>query len=304
VEFRQLGLAGVRVSEVGLGTNQFGSRLDERGVAAVINKALELGVNFIDTAESYSDGNSEQLIGRAVAGRRDQFVIATKTGSKYVEPLGRLSRRQIVSRLDASLKRLGTDYVDLYYLHFPDPGTPLEESLRALDDMVRSGKVLYPALSNHPAWQIAEALAICDRERFAKPVVTQNEYNLLLRTAEAELLPACQHFGLSLVPYSPLAAGFLTGKYRRNAPVPSGVRGHENRFFQEAWVNDANFDALEYLEGVAKNHGRPITDLAMAWLLAQPLVCSVIAGMTSPEQLESNVRAAEWRLSPEDLKGL
>ena len=298
-----MGLAGVRVSAVGLGTNQFGRRVDERGAAAVVNKALELGVNFIDTAESYSDGVSEELIGLSVKDRRHQFVIATKTGSAS-EPLGRLSRRQIVRRLEGSLKRLGTEYVDLYYLHFPDPGTALEESLRALDDMVRTGKVLYPAISNHAAWQVTEALAICDRGGYARPVVAQNEYNLLIRNAEAELLPACRRFGLSLVPYSPLAEGFLTGKYERSHPVRPGVRGYENKSFQQTWMTDAHFASLSRFEAFAKPRGHTIGDLAIAWLLAGPLVCSVIAGVTSPDQLERNVKAADWKLEPEELKAL
>jgi aryl-alcohol dehydrogenase-like predicted oxidoreductase len=303
MEMRKMGLAGVRVSAVGLGTNQFGRRVDETGAAAVLDKAVELGVNFIDTAEMYSDGLSEELIGKALKGRRHQFVIATKTGA-LAEPLGRLSRRQMLSRLEASLKRLETDHVDLYYLHFPDPGTPLDESIRALDDMARSGKVLYPAISNHPAWQVAEAVGICDAHDYAKPVVVQDEYNLLVRKPEAELLPACRHFGLSLVPYSPLAGGFLTGKYRRGRPIPAGVRGYKNERFEQTWLTEGHFEALERFEKFAQERGHTIGDLAMSWLLAQPLVCSVIAGVTSPEQLEANVRMAEWKLQPEELQGL
>jgi aryl-alcohol dehydrogenase-like predicted oxidoreductase len=190
-----------------------------------VNKALDLGINFFDTAESYSDGRSEEFVAKALGSGRREVVIASKTGM-FFEPPGRLSRRQIISRLEGSLRRMGTDYVDIYYLHFPDPSTPLDESLRALDDMVRSGKVLYPAISNHPAWQVVEALAICERRGYAPPAVTQNEYNILARGPEQDLLPACEHFGMSLVPYSPLAEGFLTGKYargRRISPWPAYI---------------------------------------------------------------------------------
>ena len=303
MEFRRLGLAGVRVSSTGLGTNQFGETVDSSGAIAIVNKALELGVNFIDTADAYSRGKSEELIGKAVKGRRKQFVIATKTGLIF-EPPGRLSRRQIVLRLEESLKRLSTDYADLFYLHFPDPGTSLEESLRALDDLVRAGKVLYPAISNHPAWQVADAMAICDRDGYSKPVVVQNEYSLLVRNPEAELLPACKHFGLSLVPHSPLAEGFLTGKYRRDKPVPPLVRGYENKMFQQMWLTDEHYDALDKFEAFAKERSHTVSDLAFAWLLSQPLVCSVIGGVTSVQQLEANVRAAEWKLDPGELGNL
>lgn len=290
-----MGFAGVLVSCIGLGTNQFGAKVDQAVASAVVNKAEQLGVNFIDTADAYSDGRSEELVGKAVKGRRNDFVVATKTGH-LSEPLGRLSRRELTLRLEGSLRRLGTDHVDLYYLHFPDPGTPLEESLRALDDMVRAGKVLYPGISNHSAWQVAEALAICDREGYSKPVVVQNEYNLLVRHAEGELLPACKHFGLSLVPHSPLAEGFLTGKYRQRQPVPTGIRGHENKDFQQTWLTDAHFEALKRFEIFAREQGHTTGELAVAWLLAQPLVCSVITGVTSPDQLEANVKAASWKL--------
>lgn len=303
VEYRQLGLAGVRVSAVGLGGNTIGRNVDERGAAALVNKALELGVNFIDTADSYSKGLSEEILGKAIGARRRDFVIATKTGT-FSEPLGRLSRRQIVLRLDASLERLRTDYVDVYYLHFPDAGTSLEESLRALDDMVRAGKVLYPAISNHPAWQVVEALAICDRRGYAQPVVTQNQYNLLARNPESELLPTSEHFGLRLVPYSPLAGGFLTGKYKRGEPIPAGVRGHENMNFQQTWLKDEYFDALQRYDACATERGHTIGELAIAWLLSKPLICSVIAGVTSPVQLEANVRAANWKLGAEEIATL
>lgn len=303
MEMRRLGRAGTRVSVLGLGTNQVGGKVDEAGAAAILDAAQELGINFIDTAESYSAGRSEELLGRALRGRRDEFVVATKTGA-LGEPPGRLSRRHIRSRLEGSLRRLDTDRVDLYYLHFPDPGTDLEESLRALDDLVRDGKVIHPAISNHPAWQVAEALAICERQGWSAPVVTQDEYSLVERSPEAELLPAVAHFGLSLIPYFPLAGGFLSGKYRRGEEAPAGARGHGNERFKNRWLTDANFDALDRYRSFAEQHGHEVGELAIAWLLARPEVCSVLTGVTSPDQLRANARAAEWKLSAEETVGL
>jgi aryl-alcohol dehydrogenase-like predicted oxidoreductase len=303
VEYRRLGLAGATVSAVGVGCNQFGGAADAPTSARIVQRALELGVTHFDTAESYGDGRSEDFLGRALKGHRDEVVIATKTGSLML-PEGRLSRRAIVARLDASLKRLGTDHVDLYYLHFEDPGTPLEESLRALDDMVRAGKVLYPALSNHPAWKVALGMGICDRRGFAPPVVTQDPYNLIERDVEAELLPACRHFGLSLIPYFPLAAGFLTGKYRRGEEPPAGSRGHRSEGFRRKYLVPSNFDALDRFQRFAAERGRDVAELAVAWLLARPEVCSVITGATSPEQVEANVKAAEWKLALAEAQSL
>lgn len=303
MQYRRLGLAGIRVSAIGLGGNNFGRFCDERETAAVVNRALELGVNFIDTAESYGDGLSEELIGKALRGRRGEAVIATKTGA-LGEPEPRLTRRRLMERLEGSLRRLGTDHVDVYYLHFPDPSTPIEESLRALEDMVRAGKVVYPAISNYAAWQLAEIMAICERRQWSPPVAVQSAYNLLDRRVEAELVPAAERFGLSLVPYFPLAGGFLTGKYRRGQPAPEGTRGHGSDRFQRMWLHDANFERLERWSAWASERGHTPAALAVAWLLARPAVCSVIAGATRPEQLEANVRALELELSPDDLAAI
>lgn len=285
------------VSAVGLGANQFGGRVDQQGTDQIIGRALDLGVNLIDTADGYSGGRSEEMIGVALRSRRDEVILATKTGINSA-PEGRLSRRTLVARVDASLRRLGTDRIDLFYMHFPDPATPLEETLRGLDDLVRAGKILYPAISNHSAWQVAEALAICRRHGFARPAVTQNEMHLLDRSAQTELIPACRHFGVSLIPYYPLAAGFLTGKYRRGQAVPGGVRGAGSEGFRRRWLNDQSFDALESFEAFAAARGHSVGELAIAWLLSFPEVCSVIVGATSAEQVEANVRAADWRLEP------
>lgn len=307
MEYRRLGKGGVRVSVVGLGGNTFGRFCDESQTAAIVHGAIDLGVNFIDTAEAYSSGVSEELIGKALKGRRHEVVLATKTGVRDEpgsEAGGRLTRKRIIARLEASLGRLGTDYVDVYYLHFPDPQTPIEETLRALDDMVRAGKVLYPACSNYPAWGVAEMVGICDRRDYAPPVVTQDAYSLLDRRVENELVPACLHFGLSLVPYSPLAGGFLTGKYRRGAPPPEGTRGHAGEAWRRNWLTNEHFDVLDRLEAFAAARDRSVGALAVAWLAAQPVVCSVIAGATSPAQVAANVEAAGWTLSEGELAEL
>lgn len=304
MEYRRLGSSGVLVSAIGLGGNTFGRYCDEKQTAAVVHRALDLGVNHIDTADMYSRGVSEEYIGRAIAGRRQEVVLATKTGFPLHEgPNGQgLSRRRIIASLDASLKRLGTDYVDLFYLHRPDPDTPIDESLRALDDLVRAGKVRYAAISNYAGWQVADIMGRCARHGYAAPVVSQSLYNVLERGIEHELVPACRYYGLGIIPYSPLAGGFLTGKYRPGEPVPPGVRGYDNPAWQHRWLTERNFRKLAALEGFAAEHGRTVGELALAWLVAQPIVSSVIAGATSPEQVEANVRAGEWRLSPADLE--
>jgi aryl-alcohol dehydrogenase-like predicted oxidoreductase len=306
MQYRRLGSSGVLVSVIGLGGNTFGRYCDERQTAAVIDRALELGINHIDTADTYSRGLSEEYIGKAIAGRRHEVVLATKTGFPLHEgPNGQgLSRRRIVASLEASLRRLGTDYVDVFYLHRPDPDTPIEESLRTLDDLVRAGKVRYPAVSNYSAWQVADIMGRCERRGYASPVVSQSLYNVLERGIEQELIPACSFYGLGIIPYSPLAGGFLSGKYRPGKPVPPGVRGYDNLVWQQRWLTERNFRILAALEAFAGECGRSVGELALAWLVAQPLVCSVIAGATAPEQVASNARAGEWRLSSEELAAL
>jgi aryl-alcohol dehydrogenase-like predicted oxidoreductase len=294
------------VSVIGLGTNQFGRGVDERQTAEIIHRAMDQGVNFIDTADTYAGTVSEQHIGKAIADRRDQVVLATKTGFPLhsgVDGQG-LSRRRILANVDASLRRLQTDYIDLFYLHRPDPNTPIDESLRALDDLVTSGKIRYGACSNYSGWQVAEMAGICEQRGYAMPVVSQSLYNLLEREIEAELIPACQHFGLSIVPYAPLASGFLTGKYRRDQEVPEGVRGANNPAWQERRLNERNFRALEVIEPFAQQHGQSVSDLSIAWLLSKPVVCSVIAGVTRPDQVDANVNAGSWTLSAEDAAEL
>ncbi|HET9017385.1 MAG TPA: aldo/keto reductase [Thermomicrobiaceae bacterium] len=303
MQYRQMGTSGVMVSVVGLGGNTYGRYCDADQTAAVIHRALDLGINHVDTADMYSSGVSEEFVGRAIADRRDRVVLATKTGF----PMGQgpndvgLSRRRIIDSVEASLRRLGTDYIDLYYLHRPDPITPIEESLRTLDDLVRDGKIRYGAVSNYAAWRVAEMVGICARESLERPVVSQNLYNMLDRGIEAELVPACRHFGMSVVPFSPLAGGFLTGKYRRGEEVPAGVRGANNPGWQAQRLTDRNFAVVEALERFATGRGHTMGELAIAWLLARPVVCSVIAGVTRPEQVEANAAAADWVLNADDL---
>lgn len=301
MRFRALGRTGVQVSSLGLGTNQFGRVVDEAGARAILDRAQDLGVSFIDTAESYGAGASERLLGTALAGRRHEFVLATKTGAGS-DP-GRLARSRIAQRLDESLARLATDYIDLYYLHFPDAATPLEESLRALEDAQRAGKVRYAAISNHAAWRVAEAVGIAERRGWSPVAASQMEYSLVERAVEREMIPACEHLGVSLVPYFPLAGGFLTGKYERGAPPPPNTRfGRAQQ--RSRYLSDENFDKLARWSAFASERGHTVGELAIAWLLAHPVVCSVIAGVTTPDQLSANAAAAEWPLSLDEVASL
>jgi aryl-alcohol dehydrogenase-like predicted oxidoreductase len=305
VEYRQLGNAGVRVSAVGLGGNTFGHACDVPQTAAVIHRAIDLGINHVDTADIYSNGRSEDHVGKALVGRRQDVVLATKVGIAMGDGPNNagLSYRRVLASCEGSLKRLGTDYIDLYYLHRPDPRTPLAETLRALDDLVRAGKIRYVGLSNFPAWQMTEALWISDRRGFLPPAVTQSQFNILDRGLESEIVPFCKAFGVGIVPYSPLAGGLLTGKYRKGKEIQPGVRGYNNTGFARQ-LTDHNFAVVEGLEGFARDHGHTVGELAIAWLLANPSVCSVIAGATKPEQVEANAAAATWTLTADDLKAI
>lgn len=303
MEYRQLGGSGLRVSEVGLGGNNFGKYCDEAQTARVIHQALALGVNFVDTADIYAGTLSEQYAGKAIADRRQDVILATKTGF----PLGEgpnsqgLSYGRMIACCEASLRRIGTDYIDLYYLHRPDPQTPLDETLRAMDDLVRQGKVRYAGISNYPAWQACEALWISDRRGYRPPVVTQNSYSLLNQDLEAELLPFCGAHGMGIVPYHPLVGGLLTGKYRADVAPAPGTRGHDNPNIKR-YFTERNFKLVAALEGFARDNGHAVGELAIAWLLSHPEVTSVIAGATKAEQVVANVAAAGWRLTAEQVR--
>jgi aryl-alcohol dehydrogenase-like predicted oxidoreductase len=301
VEFRNVGGSGLQVSLAGLGCNNFGMRIESEATDAVVHAALDLGVTLFDTADIYGGrGTSEELLGRALGTRRDEVVLATK----FANPMGDgrdqrgASRRYLVRAVEASLRRLDTDRIDLYQQHVPDPSTPIDETLEALDDLITAGKILYVGSSNFSGWQVAEADAVGRTGGRARFVSAQNEWNLLNRRVEREVVPACEHFGVSLLPFFPLASGMLTGKYRRGEEPPEGTR-------LAAWgghgLTEPNFDKVEALAAVAEQRDHTVGDLALAWLAAQPAVCSVIAGATTVEQVQANVAALEWTLDPDDL---
>jgi aryl-alcohol dehydrogenase-like predicted oxidoreductase len=300
VHYRQLGSAGARVSAIGLGGNNFGRRCDAARTAQVIHRAIERGINHVDTADIYGGaGLSEEYVGLAIADRRSSVFLATKVGMKFGDGTNErgASRPHILDGLHGSLKRLHTDYVDLLYIHADDHSTTLEETMRALDDAVRDGKIRYAAMSNFSAWRACAALWTADRRGYVPFVVSQSQYNVLDRRIEAELVPFCRQYGLSIVPYSPLAGGILTGKYRAGEPIPPGVRGYDNPGFQKQ-LTPETLRKVERLSHYASDHGHSAGDLAIAWLLAQPVVCSVIAGATTPEQVDQNAAAGEWSLTP------
>jgi len=303
VEYKNLGRSGLQVSIVGLGCNNFGRRCDKDQTAAVVHKAIDLGVTLFDTADIYGPrGVSEEYLGAALQGRRRDVVVATKFAGPMGEgPLwGGASRRYVLDAVDASLRRLGTDYIDLYQIHFPDARTPIGETMRALDDVVRQGKVRYIGCSNFAGWQVVEAQWVARSGQLTPFISAQNQYNLLDRRIERELVPACNAYGLGVLPYFPLANGFLTGKYRPGQPPPEGTRLAAGGMAERV-LNEKNFKVLERLEGFAQAHGHTILELAIGWLASQPHVASVIAGATKPEQIEQNVRAAECKLSGEEL---
>lgn len=306
MEYRRLGKSGLKVSEIGLGTNNFGARADEKTSLNVINHALEIGINFIDTSNTYGDGRSEELIGQAIKGKRNQVIVATKFGlPRTVGPDEQAgSRSHMIKAIDASLKRLKTDYIDLYYFHHPDPETPIEETLRSMDDLVRSGKVRYIGCSNFTAWQLCEALWTSRFNHLESFIVIQSRYNLIDRGIEQELIPCCQAYGVSVIPWGPLADGFLTGKYHRDKGLPSGTRLNNPSPIYQKILTEANFDKLALLETFARERGHDTGELAIAWLLAHPWVGSVIPGAMNNEQLSANVVAANWKMNPKDISEL
>jgi aryl-alcohol dehydrogenase-like predicted oxidoreductase len=302
VRTRRLGAEGPEVSVVGLGCNNFGMRVDLDGTRAVVDAALDAGVTLIDTADIYGNkGGSESFLGEVLEGRRDRVVIATKFGGDMGDGEERRgSQAYIRKAIDASLARLRTDYVDLYQYHTPDRGTPFEETFGALDELVREGKVRHVGHSNLNPAEVEEVDALARGRGWSRPVSAQNQYSLLRREAEDELLPTCERLGLGVLPYFPLASGLLTGKYRRGEPAPEGTRlaGRDDVF------TDETFDRVEALEAFGREHGITLLEVAIAGLLAQPAVDSVISGATKPEQVRSNAAAADWEPTPEDLAAL
>jgi aryl-alcohol dehydrogenase-like predicted oxidoreductase len=304
MKMRNLGKSGLQVSLVGLGCNNFGGRLDLAATRKVVHRALDLGITLFDTADIYGErGRSEEYLGESLGDRRKDIVLATKFAMAMDDAGTRkgASRRYILSAVEASLKRLKTDWIDLYQLHQPDPLTPIEETLRTLDDLIRHGKVRYIGCSNLPAWQVVEALWTAEHAMLYSFVSCQDEYSLVVREPERELIPAMQRFGLGLLPYFPLASGLLTGKYQRNAPMPEGARLTGTKRLADRYLTEANWRIVERLEEFCVRRGRTLLELAFSWLAGRPMVASVIAGATRPEQVEANVRAVEWNLTAEDV---
>lgn len=298
MDARRIGTSGLKVSVLGLGTNNFGGRLDEEASRKVLYAALDAGVTHIDTADVYpmsTFGTSEEIIGRALKGRRDQVVLATKVGYGAGG-----SRRAIIAAVEASLARLQTDHVDLLYFHRPDPDTPIDETIGALDEITRAGKARYVAGSNMAAWQVVQAQHLARELGAHRFIASQEYYSMLTRAPEAEVIPACKAYGVGLVPFFPLESGVLTGKYRPGQAIPEGSRMAKSpamapRFLREDWLARA-----EELRLIAEGAGKELTDLAFGWLLRDPVVPSVIAGASSPEQVQRNAQAAAW-VVPEDV---
>lgn len=303
--YRQLGSAGVRVSAIGLGTNQFGGKVDQAGVNNIIDAAIDLGINFIDTADIYTQGSSEETLGVALKGKWDKVVLATKVCMKSGDGPNDwgAARYHIMHNVERSLRSLQSDHIDLYQIHRFDETTPIAETLRALDDLVRSGKVRYIGASNFAAWQLARANTMAELRDWSPFVSIQNHYHMFEREQEREIIPYCNAHNVGLIPFFPLAGGFLTGKYKRNAAAPAGSRGESSEYVQQ-YMTDANYEKVEKMTAWAEERGYSMVDLAHAWLLAQAAVCSVISGATKVEQIEANAKGADWTLTGDDLTAI
>jgi len=306
MQYRGVGKSGLRVSTIGLGCNNFGMRLDLEGSRAVIHAALDAGITLFDTADIYGGaGTSETMMGQILGERRKDIVLATKFGMQMdkegVKKGG--SRRYIMAAVEDSLRRLQTDWIDLYQLHAPDPLTPMDETLRALDDLVSSGKVRYIGCSNVPAWGVADAAWISKTRGFNAFISAQDEWSLIVRKLETELLPATEHFGMGILPYFPLASGMLTGKFKKGEEMSKDTRlgSAKGAGYFDHFMTDEKFDTVAKLSAFAESRGRSLLELAFSWLLSFPVVPSVIAGATKPEQVAANVKAGDWVLTAEDL---
>jgi aryl-alcohol dehydrogenase-like predicted oxidoreductase len=301
---RALGKSGLQASIVGLGCNNFGRTTDLEASRKVVHKALDLGITFFDTADIYGRrGDSERYLGNVLGYRRKDIILATKFGMPMDEArtMKGASRQYIMRAVDASLSRLGTEWIDLYQLHRPDALTPIEETLRALDDLIRQGKGRHIGCSNLAAWQVIEAHWTARHLGLAGFVSCQDEYSLLVRDAERELIPAVESYGLGLLPYFPLACGLLTGKYKRNAIMPEGTRLASMKKFAERYLTAENWGVTERLAVFCAARGRSLLELAFSWLAARPAVSSIIAGASNPAQVEQNARSVGWALAPEDM---
>ncbi len=306
MEYRQLGPTGLRVSTVGLGTNNFGFRMDEESSIRVARFAVDQGINLFDTANSYGRGLSEERIGKALKGIRKEVIIATKVGNPMGEGTNDrgASRHHIMEQAEDSLRLLQTDYIDLYQIHRPDTNTPIEETLRALDDLVKQGKVRYIGGSNYNGWQTCEAIWTSRALGLNQFVSMQPQYNMLDRSIEAELLPFCNEYNIGILPFYPLASGFLTGKYVQGQEAPEGTRLAGNQRAKETTLTDKNFEVLSKLSKFADDRGHPMVELAISWLLGRSAVSSVIAGATKEEQVTANAKASDWQLTAEEMEEL
>ncbi len=306
MNYKNLGQSGLKVSQIALGTNNFGGQISEEASIRIVNKAIDCGINVIDTADVYTRGKSEEIIGKAVKGRRDEVVLATKVGFGTVEGPNRsgLSRKHVLNQIEHSLKSLQTDFIDIYYLHRFDPETSLEETLRTFDYLVRQGKVRYIACSNFPAWQMAKAHEICENHELEKLIAVQPPYNLLQRDIEEDIIPYCQQEGLGILSYTPLMGGFLTGKYSKATPPPAGSRFNYNPRLWERAGRESNFAVLEQIENVADDIGIPVSKLAISWILKNPAITAPIVGASSAEQVEENSRITEINLNDDTYQRL
>ena len=295
MEYRVLQGTNLRVSRASFGTMTFGSQADQETSSRMVDQCLGAGINFFDTANMYNLGRAEEVLGKALGSRRSQVIVASKVRNRMGEAAddAGLSRAAMRKALEASLQRLGTDYLDLYYLHLPDYDTPIEETLEAMDEAVRSGKVRYPAISNYAAWQVSEILWISEKKGYRPPLISQPMYNVVARAIEDEYLPFCKRFGISVIPYNPLAGGLLTGKQSRDKGPIEGTRFDKNVLYLGRYWHDDYFAAVDELRAVAREAGKSLVELALQWLLSREQVDSVILGASRPEQLAENLRAFE-----------
>ena len=301
--YRKIGKSGVKISVIGIGTNRFGlGPTDQKAVNAIIDAAIDLGINHLDCANVYQDGKSETVLGNALKGKWDKFFLATK----FFFPTGEgpndrgASRYHIMNAVESSLKRLQHDHIDLYYLHRWDQDTPIEETLSALNDLIQQGKVRYIGASDFTSWQLAQANMLAEFKNWHPFTALQSHYHMLERSVESEVIPYCQATNVGFIPYFPLAGGFLTGKYQKNKPVEPGSRGENSEYVQK-FMTDKNYELITKLSGWAQDQGRKMNELAIAWLMAQPQVASVISGATRLEQVILNAKASDWVLSEKDL---
>jgi aryl-alcohol dehydrogenase-like predicted oxidoreductase len=306
MNYRNLGKSGLKVSRICLGSNNFGGQINEEASIKIVNKAIDCGINIIDTANIYTGGKSEEIIGNAIKGHRDDVIIATKVGFGTSEEPNQtgLSRKRILSQVEHSLRSLQTDFIDIYYLHRFDPETPLEETLRTFDSLVRSGKVRYVACSNFSAWQMAKAHEICETHDLEKFIAVQPPYNLLQRDIEKDIIPYCRQEELGILTYTPLMGGFLTGKYSKAAHPPKDSRFEYNPRLWERVNEESNFTVLEQIESVTKDVGISVSELAISWILKNPAITAPIVGASSSDQVEENSKVAEINLNDETYQRL